>query len=55
MKNPYTTIIGIGSIAIAVIQYIVNFAAGHVWPPSLSEILFLIVGVLGVVAKDGGR
>jgi len=55
MKNPYTTILGYGSIAIAVIQYLVGFAGSHVWPPSVSEILFLIVGLLGVVAKDGGH
>jgi hypothetical protein len=55
MKNPYTTILGYGSIAVAVIQYLMGFASSHVWPPSVSEVLFLVIGVMGVFAKDGGH
>ena len=55
IKNPYTTIPGYLAIIVAVCNYLIQFAASHVWPPSVVDIFGLIVGIGLVLAKDGGH
>jgi len=55
VKNPYTTITGYGLIAIAVLQYVIQFAGSHTWPPTWLEGITFLAGLASVFAKDGGH
>jgi hypothetical protein len=56
MTNPKTTVLGYLAIVIAVGTYVQGFfTANPTWPPTLTEIMMFLGGLIGVFAKDGGH
>ena len=55
MKNPYTTIAGYLTLAATLVAYFGGWLpaqAGHI---NLTGVMGLLIGVIGILAKDGGH